>query len=97
MVALGTNQFGRNGGTSFEVFGHGTIALRGTVNRQMSGVVPQADRGSRKAVFVRQRAQARRVQEKVPRKSRIDAKPAGGQHSQEMSTGEYEYVIVDRS
>src|SRR5262245_53168215 len=61
-------------------------------------VVPQADHRLGALPVVSQRAQARRVQEKIPAMDRrVEAEPNGGEHANEVPAREQEYVAVDRT
>src|SRR5215471_12488415 len=59
--------------------------------RQMLRVIPQADHRLRWTVFIRQRAQAGRAQQKIPGGLWLETKPPGGQDPEEVGAGEQQH------
>src|SRR5271166_2311254 len=56
-------------------------------------VIPKADRRVGKSVFVAERAQARRVQQKIPAcTSRSQPKPTGSQNPKEVAAGKKQHI-----
>jgi hypothetical protein len=61
-------------------------------------VIPKTDHRLRKIVFVPDRAQARRAQQKIPaRISWVSPQPLVGENANEMSAGKEQHIFRDRT
>ena len=61
-------------------------------------VIPKTDHRLRKIVFVPDRAQARRAQQKISaRVSRVSPQPPVGENANEMSAGKEQHISRDRT
>ena len=59
-------------------------------------VIPKPDHGPGQIVFITERAQARRTQQKIPASdTRSQPQPAGGQHANKVSAGKEQYIARD--
>src|SRR5215469_9611961 len=64
----------------------------------VASIVPESDHWPGEIVFVAQGAKARRAEHEVSAVGRrLQAKPPGGQHPDEMAAGEKQYVSLNRS